>query len=141
MKTLFAVTMLAFVLPAGALASAPTSTDQANAAKVCRSQRAQMGAATFNATYGTNADRSNALGKCIERQTHRQNAIRQEALRQCKTEQDDPTFSLSHGGKTFAQVYGGGAKNALRNCVAAKSEDATVQETQQTVDAAKSCRA
>jgi hypothetical protein len=142
MKTLFAFTALALLLPAGALAqSSPTSADRANAAQVCRAQRAQMGPATFKATYGTNADRSNAFGKCVERQMHAQNAIRHEALRQCKAEQDDPTFVVSHGGKTFGQYYGGGAKNALRNCVAAKSEAASAHQSQQTVNAAQSCRA
>jgi hypothetical protein len=141
MKTVFVVTALALLLPAGALASSPTSEDHANAVKVCRAQRAQMGPATFNATYGTNADHSNAFGKCVERQTPEQSAIRQEALRQCKAEQDDPTFAVSHSGKTFAQYYGGGAKNALRNCVAAKSETATAHQSQQTVNAAQSCRA
>jgi hypothetical protein len=77
----------------------------------------------------------------VERQTREQNAIRQQALRQCKAEQDDPTFAVSHGGKTFEQYYGGGAKNALRNCVAAKSEAASALVSQQTVNAAQSCRA
>jgi hypothetical protein len=141
MKTLIAIIAIALLLPAGALAqSSPTGADRANAAEACRAQRAQMGPTTFKATYGTNADRSNAFGNCVERQAHAQNAIRQEALRQCKAEQDDPTFVVSHGGKTFEQYYGGGAKNALRNCVAAKSEAATAHQSQETVNAAQSCR-
>ena len=141
MKTLFAITALALLLPATALASSSTSTDRASAEQVCRTQRAQLGAATFKATYGTNADRSNAFGRCVERQTHAQSEIRQEALRACKAEQDDATFVVSHAGKTFEQYYGGGRKNALRNCVAAKSQAATNQQSQQTVNAAQSCRA
>ena len=129
MKTTFLITVaLALLLPATALAG--RSDD--SAASACRSQRAQMGAATFTATYGT-------FGRCVDRQSREQAAIRQEAQSRCKAERDDATFALSHGGKTFDQFYGG--KNALRSCVAAKSAAGIAAASQRTVNAAQQCRA
>jgi hypothetical protein len=90
-----------------------------------------MGAATFTATYGT-------FGTCVDRQTRQQAAIRQDAQRQCKAERDDATFALSHDGKTFDAYYGG--KNALRSCVALKSDAAIAAASRQTVNAAQQCR-
>lgn len=137
MKTLFAITAIALLLPASALAGG----SQSSAAQTCRAQRAQIGAATFAATYGTNADRSNAFGNCVNRQVQRENTIRHDALKACQDEQSDPTFAVSHGGKTFEQYYGGNKNNALRNCVAAKSQAAITYQSQQTVNAAQLCRA
>jgi hypothetical protein len=137
MKTLFAITTLALLLPATAIAA----DSQTSAAQTCRAQRAQMGAATFASAYGTNADRSNAFGNCVNRQVQRENTIRHDALKACQDEQADATFAVSHGGKTFEQYYGGGKNNALRNCVAAKAQAAIAQQSQQTVNAAQSCRA
>ena len=38
-----------------------------------------MGDATFKQTYGTNADRSNAMGKCVSKRTAATNAARRAA--------------------------------------------------------------
>jgi hypothetical protein len=137
MKTLLAISITALLLPASALAE----NSQSSAAQTCRAQRAQLGAATFAATYGTNADRSNAFGNCVNRQVQRENAIRHDALKACQEEQADLTFAASHGGKTFEQYYGGGKNNALRNCVAAKTQAAVAHQSQQTVNSAQLCRA
>ena len=40
-----------------------------NAAKRCKKLRADMGLAKFQETYGTNANRANAFGKCVSKQT------------------------------------------------------------------------
>jgi hypothetical protein len=130
MKTTFLATLaltLLLLLPATAFAGRADN----SAASVCRAQRAQMGAATFNATYGS-------FGRCVDQQTRAQAAIRQEAQRQCKAERDDATFALNHGGKTFEQYYG---KNALRACVAAKTDAGIAAASQRTLNAAQQCRA
>ena len=36
-----------------------------NAARKCKAERKTMGDAPFKAKYGTNADKSNAFGKCV----------------------------------------------------------------------------
>jgi hypothetical protein len=38
-----------------------------------------MGAATFKQTYGTNVNRSNAMGKCVSKRTAATNAARKAA--------------------------------------------------------------
>ena len=57
----------ALVVPAWALADAmkPSGADRANAAKQCATERQQMGADAFKQLYGTNANKSNANGKCV----------------------------------------------------------------------------
>jgi len=131
MKTLivafFAVDAL---LPAQALAgqSSPSAT------AVCRSQRAQLGNATFRATYGS-------FGRCVSHQTVLQAQARQEALDQCKTERDDAGFALAHGGKTFDQYYAAPKKNSLQNCVDTKLPALAAAASQLTLNAAQQCKA
>src|SRR5437868_15338731 len=101
------VTALAATVTAVAFAqSAPSAQDRANAARLCRAQRATMGTAAFNQLYGTNANRSNAFGKCVSKLAKAQQQNRQNAAQACRAEQNDPNFAVSHGGKTFAQFYG-----------------------------------
>ncbi len=40
-----------------------------NAAKTCKAERAQD-AAAFKTTYGTNANKSNAFGRCVSKHAH-----------------------------------------------------------------------
>ena len=133
MKTVYlAITALALLLPAQALAGGSSQ----SAAAVCRSQQAQLGTATFHATYGS-------FGRCVAHQQVVQAQARQEALDQCKTERDDAGFALAHGGKTFDQYYGGTShgKNALQACVAAKLPALIAAASQRTMNAAQLCRA
>jgi len=136
--TLLVTIAIAVLLPATALGAGQSDTSPS---AVCRSQRAQLGVATFNATYGTPARHENAFGRCVAKQVQTQAEIRHDALKQCQAERDDATFALSHGGNTFDQFYGGGKNNALRNCAAAKSEPAILAASQSTVNAAQQCRA
>ena len=65
MRTFIVTVALAAVLaPAAALAADPPSQ---SAEQQCRAQRTGMGAAAFNALYGTNANKSNAFGKCVSK--------------------------------------------------------------------------
>jgi hypothetical protein len=133
MKTVYlAITALALLLPAQALAGGSSQ----SAAAVCRSQQAQLGTATFHATYGS-------FGSCVAHQQVVQAQARQEALDQCKTERDDPGFALAHGGKTFDQYYGGTSHgtNALQACVAAKLPALIAAASERTMNAAQLCRA
>ena len=139
MKTMYLATIaFALLLPATALGGGQADTSPA---AVCRAERAQMGVATFNATYEGNDRHANAFGRCVARQVRVQAAIRQQALKACQVERADATFALSHGGKTFDQFYGGGKNNALRNCVAAKAAPAILAASTHTLNAAQQCRA
>ena len=139
------------LLAAPAAATAGTTPSPSSPAQQCRVERAKMGVATFNQTYGTNANRSNAFGKCVSKRAKAASLADQQAsvnaAQRCRSEQADPNFAASHGGKTFAQVYGTNrnGNNAFGKCVSqkAKTQSATTQQTQVTanVNAAKQCKA
>jgi hypothetical protein len=133
----------AVLLPAAAFADTATPSDKANGARACQALRTGLGEPTFNVTYGTTADKSNAFGKCVSLWTRAEHQNRHEAEAACKAEQADAGFSAAHGGKTFDQFYGIGKKgaNALQRCLQAKRQAASLVERQATVNAARSCKA
>ena len=85
--------------------------------------KTSLGATTFASTYRTNADKSNAFGKCVSRWTQAEHKNRLAAETACKAEQADAGFAAAHGGKTFDQFYGTGKKgaNALNRCIQDKT--------------------
>jgi hypothetical protein len=112
----------------------PTPAEQATAAKQCSTERGTMGETAFKLLYGTNANKSNAFGKCVSKLAQ-QNANNQtNAAAQCRSERDaDPA--------AFAAKYGTGKKhaNAFGKCVSGKANGAAAQEVQATDNAAKAC--
>jgi hypothetical protein len=141
-RTLIVLTAaLALALPAMALADSSSSSP--NASQSCKTLRTQMGESAFAATYGTNADKSNAFGKCVSKMSSAQSDDRSSANDKCKAEQSDPNFAASHGGKTFDQFYGTNknGKNAFGKCVSAKSTETDQARTKTIVNAAKTCKA
>jgi hypothetical protein len=140
---LAALTAGLVLVPAVALAeTTPTGQDRANAARLCSAQRTAMGVPAFKLLYGTNADRSNAFGKCVSKLARLQVQNRENAAKQCRSEQNDPTFAATHDGKTFEQFYGTGkGKNAFGRCVSTKAKAASAEQQQATINAAKACKA
>ena len=59
-----------FITPGGP--KPPTA--KVNPAKLCKAERARMGAAAFNELWGTNANDRNAFGKCVSTMAHAKNA-------------------------------------------------------------------
>src|SRR5205085_7612072 len=103
-RTTILAAVAALAVPAMALAADSTPNPNSPAAQ-CRAERAAMGVTNFKSTYGTNANKSNAFGKCVSRHAKSQDANDANAAKRCKAERDDPNFAASHGGKTFAQFY------------------------------------
>ena len=134
---------VAAVVPVVALAAEGDASDKANGARACTALKLSLGDATFKATYGTNADKSNAFGKCVSKWTRAEHQNRQEAAAACAAEQADPNFTATHGGKTFDQFYGAGkhGAGATQRCVKSKREAASTGEQQATKNAAKQCKA
>jgi flagellar hook-basal body complex protein FliE len=143
LKVLFAALAVAAILPVAALADPASASDKANGARACQALRTAMTEATFKATYGTNADKSNAFGKCVSKWTQEVHQNRHAAETACKAEQADPAFATTHDGKTFAQYYGGGrsAVSALNRCIQSKQAAATAADKQDVVNAARTCKA
>jgi hypothetical protein len=114
-----------------------------NPARTCRAARTAMGAGAFALLYGTNANHSNAFGKCVSKLARAQAPALSNAAKACSAEQADVTFVAAHTGKSFAQFYGTNAdlSNAFGQCVSQKAK-AAAQDTQQaTVNGAKACYA
>src|SRR5215212_9818090 len=101
-KALFAALAVAAILPVAALADAASPADKANASQSCQTLKTALGT-MFASTYGTNADKSNAFGKCVVTWTQKEHQNRNVAEAACKAEQADAGFAAAHAGKTFAQ--------------------------------------
>lgn len=140
--TVAALGTLALAVPA--LAQDDTTATTPTAQQQCRTERAEMGKATFAQTYGTNKNRSNAFGKCVSRRDAATDEAAAEAksnaAKECKAERAaDP--------EAFAATYGTGKKgaNAYGKCVSGKAKAKTKETVEDEVDAdvaaAKSCKA
>lgn len=142
LKAVLSALAVAAILPVAALADTATSADKANGARACQALKASMGA-TFASTYGTNADRSNAFGKCVSAWTRAEHQNRHEAVTACKAEQADAGFAATHGGKTFDQFYGAGKQsaNAFNRCVASKRAAESAEDRTAVANAARKCKA
>jgi len=137
-RIIFVVAAVALAAPLAALAADPgTPPGQA-----CRTEQQAMGAGAFKALYGTNADKSNAFGKCVAKKAAQRGHAAATAAAQCRAEQADATFADNHGGKTFDQFYGTGqnGKDAFGKCVSAKAKAADDAADATVLNAVKQCR-
>jgi hypothetical protein len=140
----------AMAVPVAAGADQPTSTDKSNASKECKALRAAAGSADFAATWGKNASKKNALGKCISSKSKEEaaenKAAKSNAAKDCKAEQatTEADFMAAHNGQTFAQAYGAkNAKSAYGKCVSTKAKQNKTEADQKDKDdvsAAKFCK-
>jgi hypothetical protein len=142
MKTTFLTTIaLALVLSATALAGG-TSHGTPTASQQCRAQRTAMGARDFALLYGAGPKHANAFGRCVSKLQRAAQADQANASQACRTEQADPTFPVTHGGKTFADFYGRGANktDAFGNCVSTKAKAAANARQAATLNASRTCK-
>jgi len=114
-----------------------------NPARTCRALRTQLTASVFDQTYGKNAHDRNAFGKCVSTTARAQAHNEVTASSTCKTDQSDPNFGGTHGGKTFEQTYGTNAdrSNAFGMCVSSTAKAASTAQANATVHAALACKA
>ena len=143
-KFLIVSVLAALVVPAASLGSGPTGQDREHASRACRDLRATLGVALFRQTYGTvQSNRRNAFGKCVSRWARAEHQNRLSARAECSAEQADANFPATHDGKTFAEHYGTGPKlrNAFGKCVSSKAKAASDQTRENTVNAARECKA
>jgi hypothetical protein len=114
-----------------------------NPARSCRAIRTTLGVSLFNQTYGKNKNDRNAFGKCVAATARSQAHNELSASASCVTEQSDPNFASTHGGKTFDQFYGTNAdqSNAFGMCVSSTAKAASTAQKNATVQAALTCKA
>ena len=124
----------AIVLTAGALAQ---NGNQTSPAKICTAQRTAMGELAFKQLYGTNADRTNAFGKCVSKQAKLQGQNVANASQTCRAERE------TIGEAAFAAKYGKNKndQNAFGKCVSQHAKAAQAAQQQATIKAAKACKA
>jgi hypothetical protein len=113
-----------------------------NPARACVALRTRMTAALFKQSFGTNANHSNAFGKCVSIVARAQSTDLVTAADACLAEASDAGFAAAHGGKTFQQFYGTNAdlSNAFGNCVLKKLQASTAKLTTALVKASKTCK-
>jgi hypothetical protein len=143
-RILIAAALAVLVIPAASLAGAPTGQDRANGARSCRALKALLGETLFGQTYGTVAtNRRNAFGRCVSQWAHTEQQSRISARSACNTERSDANFAATHDGKSFAEFYGTGPKhaNAFGRCVSSKAKAAVAEARQNTLNAARTCKA
>jgi hypothetical protein len=143
-RLLLAVAAASLAVPAVVQAADDYSLPPTNAASAaCKAELGKMGKALFRQTYGTNKNRSNAMGKCVSKHNKTEKANQDSAAKACKAEQADPGFAAAHGGKTFDQFYGTGKKgaNAYGKCVSGKSKAESNADVKANVNAARTCKA
>ena len=121
-------------IPALALASSPSPADKAAAAKQCATERSGMTADAFKALYGTNANKSNAFGKCVSKLAQQNEQAQSNAAAKCRSERsaDPDAFAANYGtGKNHANAFG--------RCVSSKAKAAEAKSVAATTNAAKAC--
>lgn len=113
----------ALAAPQAAVAK-PNKTDKRNAARECRAERGTTDSSreAFREKYGTNANKSNAFGKCVSRRTRDEHAERHAAKRQAQSECRQERAEL--GREAFAEKYGTNRnkRNAFGKCVSGKAK-------------------
>src|SRR5438034_8175572 len=133
-KLIILALFAALAAPAAALADDPAPTAGQTANAICKAELAKLGAETFKATYGTNANKSNAFGKCVSKNAQTADHATANAAKACKAERQQL------GEDAFAAKYGtngqdqnghganGKGKNAFGKCVSQHAQTAAQHE-------------
>lgn len=140
-KFMLLLSLVALAAPIAAFADAPPS-PALTANAMCAAAKTSMGT-SFATTYGTNASKSNAFGKCVSSHAKAAKDAISNASKSCKAQLADANFAAAHGGKSFAQFYGGAknGKNAMGKCVSQAVHSAVAAQAKASKSALKSCKA
>jgi hypothetical protein len=98
-----------------------------NPARTCAAARTAMGTDAFKRLYGTNANKSNAFGKCVSKTARAQTTNEVNAAVTCRTD--------------AAVTSPTAAPNAFGKCVASTTQASSTSQQQATVNAAHACEA
>jgi len=130
------IAMCSLLLPVAAVAAdgaAPAPSTVAN--QICKQEQVTLGV-NFKSTYGTNANKSNAFGKCVSKNAKNAQADVANASKACDAER-------SADAAAFAAKYGKNAKdkNAFGKCVSAKAAASVNARAAAAASAPKQCKA
>ncbi len=131
MKRLIALgAVLVAANPAVAVAQDQPPTPKQSASQACKDERTAMGAETFANTYGTNANKKNAFGKCVSKRAKEAKAEAKTAKQECKA-----------AAKAIADKSARKAARKACNKKAEKQVEAEMQETtEERTSAAETCK-
>jgi hypothetical protein len=144
-KFMLLLSLVALAAPIAAFADAPPSPAQ-TAQQMCVGLKTSMGA-SFATTYGTNASKANAFGKCVSSHAKAAKNAVNNAAKSCKAQQADAGFASTHDNKTFDQFYGstkngkGSPQNAMGKCVSQAVQSTVAAQAKAAKAAFKSCLA
>jgi hypothetical protein len=134
------VVVAALMVPLAALADGtPNASSLAN--QTC-TQLKKADGTQFAATYGTNATKSNAFGKCVSKNTSAAKATIANAAKACVAEKtaDAAAFLKKYG--TNGKGSGDSAmKNAMGKCVSLAVKQAQTTQAKAIATAAATCKA
>jgi hypothetical protein len=124
-------------LALAAMLAAPAAGQDAS--RACKDQRKAIGMSAFRALYAPDGRPKDALDACRERQGVLVSTEHKNAAKACKAERGATQESKA----AFAEKYGTNDKgrNAFGKCVSSKTADEVEAETQETLNAAKACKA
>ena len=136
---LWLVAAAALMAPVAALAdTTPTAENAAN--QFCKQQQATL-KGDFAKTYGTNANKANAFGKCVSRNAQNASSALGNAAAACKAERaaNAAAFAAKYGtnGKDGSK---GADKNALGKCISGKVSQAAKTSGSKAPSALKQCK-
>jgi hypothetical protein len=134
------VAAAALMVPIAALAEEPAPAPSTIASQICKQEQVTL-KADFAKTYGTNASKSNAFGKCVSKNAKAAGQALASAASSCKSEQaaDPAAFAKKYG--TNGGKGAGAAKNAYGKCVSAQAKTAAQARAAKAPNAARRCKA
>jgi hypothetical protein len=121
-KFMLLLSLVALVAPIAAFADTPPTPAQ-TANQICAGSKTQMGADAFKQAYGTNANKSNAWGKCVAKNAKTAQQDVADAKASCKAQQTE-----------------GSPANAFGKCVSAAVQSAVAAQAKASAAALKSCK-
>jgi hypothetical protein len=115
--------------------STSSTSSTPSSAELCKTQRGSMGMSAFRALYAPNGSPKAAMDACLAKVQVQVTQTFKNAAKECKDER-------AKGADAFATKYGTNAnkRNAFGKCVSQKAKEATEEEQDETVGAAKQCK-
>jgi hypothetical protein len=134
MRTLMLGAVLALALPAAAIAQEDTPSPKAMAAKACKTEKSEMGNATFKQTYAAKSV-GKAKKACLAKNAGIAQTELKNAAHTCKAQRESDAAGFQAWGTNE------NGKNAYGKCVSATAKGGVEEATENRVSAADTCKA
>jgi hypothetical protein len=131
------IAALVLVAVPAAFAVQPGGNAQQSGSQNCKEQRRSLGMADFRSLYAPNGKPKAAMDACLAKQAQSSTAEAKNASKKCKAER------AQLGDEAFAEKYGTNknGRNAHGKCVSASAAEESEETQEETLNAAKKCKA